>query len=984
MTGDTIGITKFVRGMVWHDIGKPFHLGTGGHIWLGYWLLREAGCSGESLLALAHGGGNWDNLKGALKPYFEEQHTPNTLPAMLILANPLDRLSASVYSLLSRRFERQNFLDEKTPLFHAWQNPFSRLPMYSNDLERRFIVRESYDNAQVPHRRDEQLDNPSRDRLIDVLPDGWDQYIDRELLDNATRADTALEAASQENANGQALIQTLLRFQAQYPERTHLPANDTTLQEHCRLGGALAFVLHRNLEQTQSAWLTRRMWLEKGKGGNKYRLGFPDGPNTADEIHTYLKDKNGWTEAQRVACSHLDASLVRIAFEGQRELFENAVRVDDLLGARALTERFLDRFEEQLAHVLGVEDLMWSSEGDNRQCLLTLHRSQFDLFYVLPPHPTGDSVTTIEEAVHSAYEGALEKIVDKLLEDLEEDFGKAVGDGELSFDDEAEEALCDQLRALSYRVRILDLDVAPAYEVDTFADFTSEYGTALVNNFSDSREYPIVPAADLPFQAESEEDVQLPADKTCDVCGNHPILEPFVELLDDEKWKPYVQKVAHHFREEPERPCISCIARRILSHGAVSRETPGLEEMVTWDDEIDPPCKLRARLPDEIKDLQTEQGMKIPNPPPSLVTSVEFEDDDDFLDLGAAYARYRRGGTGKLLYDEPPELFPTIGYAADANSNVILLALQPTSMLDKTYNYTCSAYAIGNPQRKVKKGFRRPEDDKGRWQASVALIYRWVQANQGEDLAKNMIAIKPHLARVLERIRHIRDFYRTLKVELEAEPMRVLPLDVNFPTLRLLLPADQLDQALHVLDRVVTESLFSATHYEDWEDRREAHEQILKLIVPDLLHGAVVLFKQKFPLYLALEAERDVFHQLAISDPKEPPDKRCYPSNSQWYGFRLGFSDLRSSLSEVGPIQAEVAYADLGEVLELADPMKGVDRRTVLQHKATADYISPELAEARTWVRTRRVGTFRPEQAEALSETSLFPPVHFIKRAIRR
>lgn len=840
------------------------------------------------------------------------------------------------------------------------------MPIYSEALEKHFIVRESYDNPQVPCRRDEQLDNPLRDQLVDTLPDDWRSHIDREWLNNATRSETALEAEPRKDADGQTLIQTLLRFQTQYPERTYPPANDTTLGEHCRLSGALAFVLYRNLEEAEGPWLGQQVWLESQGNSNRYLLGVLERSEAAKEIHTYLKDTNGWTKAQKVACSHLDASLVRIAFEGHRELFENAVRVDDLLGARALTERFLDQFEKQLADALGVPDLMWPSEGDSRRCLLTIHRSQFDLFYVLPPHPTGDGVTTIEEAVHSAYRESLKKIGDELLADLRRDFRKAVDVGVLSFGNDAKQALREQLRALSYRVRILDLDVTPADDAETFADFTSAYGNVLVNTFSDSREYPIVPVADLPLQAESEEDVRLPADETCDVCGNHPFFEPFVELLDDEEWKPYVQKAVHHFREEPERPCISCIARRILSHGVVAEETLWLKEMINWTDgETKTPRKLIAKT-----------TKKSPALPPFLTTSAEFKNEDDFLDLGAAYARYRRRDGHHRL-----ELFPTLGYAADANSNVVLLALQSTKMLQKAYDYTPSVEEIGHLPEAVKSGDRALESDRERWQASVSLIYHWAKANQPE-IAENMLAVKPHLARVMERIRRLRIFYRDLKEALETEPMRILPLDVDFPILRLLLPADRLDQALRVLDRVVTESLFSATHHKNLTDRQQTHE-LLKLIVPDLLHGAVVLFKQKFPLYLALEAERDVFHQLEASDPKEPAGQRTRPANSQWYGFRLGFSDLRGSLSQVGPLHAEVTYENLGRVLDLVDK---VDRRTVLQYKQTSDYISPELAGAQAMVRTRRVRGLKSEHIKALNDEreAIFKPVHFIKRAIRR
>jgi hypothetical protein len=964
MTDRTMDITTFVRGMVWHDVAKPFALGTSKHTPLGYWLLHQAGYD-EAWVAFIHGS-TGENLPKALKA------GGDALPAILLLTNPLDRIAASFYSLLSRRFRRTDFLgrseddvEKKYPLFHAWQNPFSRLPNYSEELERTFLIRESYDGAEVPHNRLEQLDKALREKLIAELPPSWDQLIEQEELSRATRADVALEASPDEEADGEALLRTLLPFQAQYPERTYPPANDTTLQEHCRLGGALAFVLYRNLEQARSPWLENAVWLESDGGGDRCLLGLLEDPANAERVCPVIGKDNDWTGVQEIACRNLSARLVRVAFEGHRDLFEHAVRVDDLLGARALTERFIDSFESKLAEVLGAPGLFWASEEDSRQCLLTIHRSQFDLFYLLPPYPTGDGVTTVEEAVHDAYEETLDEIVSELREGLKIDFQRAVNAGVLSFDADAEQALREQLRALSYRVRVLDLEVGPAGQFDAFADFTSAYGTALIDTFGASREYPVVPLGDLPLRAEAKDEVQLPADKTCDVCGNHPLFDPFVDLLDDVEWKSYVQKAVHHFREEPERPCISCIARRMLAHSRVAERTVWLSDMVEW-------AYARADQPGRVVAAQPKGGPALPS---ALVSSHQLESDDDFLDLGAAFARCRRDSEGYQL-----DLFPTISYAADRNGNVVLLALQHTDALDRTYDYAPSIDEIGQLPQAVRYGNRVPETDRERWQASVSLIYHWAKANDPE-VAESMLSVRPHLARVLERIRRLRIFYRDLKEALDAEPIRILPLDIDFPTLRLLLPADQLDQALRVLDQVVTESLLSATYFRDQEKRRQAHD-LLKLIAPEVLHGAAVLFKQKFPLYLALEAERDVFHQLAVLDRNESPAEEKRLQKTEWYGLRLGFSDLRGSLSEVGPLHAEVTYETLGEVLDLVDR---VDRATVLQYAQAAQYVSPELAQAKAIVRTRRLQPLELEHVEALSdEKKMFSPVYFIKRAIRR
>jgi hypothetical protein len=284
-------ITQFVRGMAWHDIGKPFHLGTSGHIWLGYWLLARAGYEGEALVALTHGGGRWSGgLRNVLEPYFDQGG--EDLPAALLLSNSVDQIAASFYSLLGRRIDLKEY-GKRNPLYHSWQNPFSRLPVHSEQLptcddriKRRFIVLEEEQGSREP-----RLDEPLRKRLVESLPPEWKKHIRREDLDEAVedkywdrktaRPQFALGAQRAE-AEGRALLKKVEKFLAHYPERTYPPANDTTLMEHNRLGAALAFVLYRNLERDASGawWLSSRIW----RSDEKYFLGTKGGE--AREVYT--------------------------------------------------------------------------------------------------------------------------------------------------------------------------------------------------------------------------------------------------------------------------------------------------------------------------------------------------------------------------------------------------------------------------------------------------------------------------------------------------------------------------------------------------------------------------------------------------------------------------------------------------------------------------------------------------------------------------
>jgi hypothetical protein len=141
----------------------------------------------------------------------------------------------------------------------------------------------------------------------------------------------------------------------------------------------------------------------------------------------------------------------------------------------------------------------------------------------------------------------------------------------------------------------------------------------------------------------------------------------------------------------------------------------------------------------------------------------------------------------------------------------------------------------------------------------------------------------------------------------------------------------------------------------------------------------VILFKHKFPLYLALEAERGILRQLKAK--RRPSKKTRLPNHSDWYGFCLGLSDLRGTLSEVGPVDAVVTYENLGQVLEL---VAHVDRPTLLQYAETRQYITGELAQSQALVRASRISRTQVRYVEELEKDALFDAVYFITRAIRR
>lgn len=874
----TIRITEFVRGLAWHDLGKPFALSTQRHAPLGYWLLQLGAATGEARVAWAHG--NPDNT--ALKGYL--QTLESSLPAVLLLSNSLDRLAASVYSFQTRDLART----VKIP-WHSRQNPFTRLP--------------------------EAL-TVGGPRLIDAIPQQWEDplwaaAINDPHLPGEWRA--ALTATAKQQAEGSPqtvaaplpagadALKVLRQAMTRFPERTYPAVNDTSLEQHGRLAGILGFVVYRNLEQDPAGKAT---WLEGAITLEGDTLSKPDNP-------------------QGAVREHLSASLLRITFEGIRQSFENAARVDDLLGALKLAERLRQHFKAALAEQLQAPEL-----GE----FLPISEGEFALSYLLPGNEAD-----LRAQVQQAYADAIQRLAAEVIaKRLRRDFPEA---------DAYRPDLEKQWLALPYGLRMLPV---PAPRDNRFDFFAAEYGKRLLQAYVESQTYAPVPEA-APAGLSSS---PLPVAETCDVCGTHPIWQPPAEMdeADQAEWPRRRNFAAHIFRGEREQICLSCAARRELAFGAVAKRLEAI---------VHPMLKPGAQA-GLWRAAQPETG---PALPPFLSAAVQLTASDDLADAGACFVRYHRtpNGVDKTEID----LFPTVSYAADANGNVVLLTLSPTPRLFEAYDY--------QPALKVCADHAQDDHDAELWQQAFADFIVSVEKEGKADMAP-LHTVEPHLARVMERSAWIQRFYAALEAQLSTaahegqRPMRVLPLGVDFPTLRLLLPADRLDDALRLLDQVVTETLFSATCNTKPEVRRKQHE-FLRLITPDLLHGAVILFKHKFPLYLALEAERALFRQLATS-------------KDAWYGFRLACSDLRGSLSEIGPLDATLTYGNLGEVLELVEK---VDRPTLLQYAETRQNVSAALAQAQAVVRANHIGRTQVGYVQRLAaDPALFDAVFFITRAIRR
>jgi|GEM_PF-1777315 len=882
----TIRITEFVRGLAWHDIGKPFALLTRRHAPGGYWLLQLGGATGEALVAWLHG----DPDKQLLKQYLQTPGLGPTLPTLLLLSNSLDRLAASVYSLQTRDLG-------KFASWHSLQNPFTRLPHQVVAEAPRTVTFE-----EIPTK----WETPLWEEAVAALPQEW-----RAVLTDAAKqqAEAQLQTGITPLPAAADGLEVLRRAMQRFPERTYPAVNDTSLEQHGRLAGILGFVVYRNLEQDpagKATWLEGAITLE-GETVHK-----PDDPGKAVR-------------------EHLSASLVRVTFDGVRQSFESAARVDDLLGALKLAERLRQNFKAALAKQLQAPDL---SE------FLVISEGEFELTYLLP-----GSENDLRAQVQQAYADAIQNLAGEVVRDrLRRDFPEA---------DAYRATLEAQWLALPYGLRVLF--VTPPVD-NSFKRFAAEYGKRLLQAYVNNQSYApvpeVVPAA-LP-------QAPLPVAETCDVCGMHPVWQPpaGLDTAAQAEWLRKRNFAAHIFRGGHEQICISCAARRELAFGAIAKR---LNDTVR-------PMLQRGETAGLWRATQPDSG---PTLPPLLAAAVQLSANDELADAGACFARYRRTASG--VNQTELDLFPTVSYAADANGNVVLLTLAPTAQLYAAYPYQAALEACAQ--------YAADGNDAGLWQKAYADFITAIEQD-GQADPTTLRTVEPHLARVMERSAWIQRFYAQLEEQLltaAAEgqrPMRVLPLEVGFPTLRLLLPADRLDDALRLLDQVVTETLLSATYTADPTARRKQHE-FLRLITPALLHGAVILFKHKFPLYLALEAERALFRQLAA-----PPKESEHASCSDWYGFRLAFSDLRGSLSEVGPLDATVTYGGLGEVLELVEC---VDRPTLLQYAETRQYLSPVLAQAQAVVRANHISRTQVEYVQRFeANPALFDVVYFITRAIRR
>ena len=911
-----IDVNTFVRGMAWHDVGKPFYLGGEEHSRLGYLWLEALGYPGEALVTLVH---HYDCLDKHLQRYWVVTKAPaKEAPALLVLSSALDLAASVTYSFMG-----QEPVEPKGETHHSWQNPFSRLPQVNLVFDSPFAVPlHQMESGEVRRRFAMYLKKCCSDET-------W-RVVSAALEEADLEANEWQLAGQVPDAGREPVLEALLDCTALYPERTYPPMNDTTLKRHAHLSGVLAFVLYRNLEARDPGFLSRKLTLR----GGQLRL------------NGRLVDKE---VGQSMAMQHLDGFLVRISLEGHRDLFANAVRLDDLHGARALAERTREALIVALAAQLGVPDLAQ---------FLPVSRTPFDVVYYLPASLGEEGV---HQVVQAAYDAAVDRLAGELIEELERDRDFRKAKQPLDWSSQRNE-LRRQLHSLIYGLSVLLVSVE---ERTNFDKFTAEFATALVKAYEKSlvtspfspREWRRV-QADLELPGGDEGSVH----EICQVCETHPVYQTFMQHMAEDN---YLRKAVHEFRGEPEPICVSCIARRILAHGVVRSEP--LEKMLHFDGQ---------------KTVTASKADDGPSLPPNLARSVTFATPDDHLDMGAAFVRQIRSKE-KRERDELLDVFPTVSYTADETGNVALLTLEPTEALFGCYDHAdLIAWLKEDKPNLEKLGIAyEARELREAFEATYVEYYRQVEKEK-PALTGEVTSVRPHLARVLSRIDQVNRFYAELRKKLESYPLRVLPIDTVYPTARLMVPADQIDAALQVLDRAIAEDLFSAPP----GTLDQAARAFLGHLVPPLLLGSVVVFKEKYPLYLALEAERVLMQRLREAPANQywgkPLDRQETPQPPDaWFGLRLGLCDLRGTLAERGPWQGQILWKGLGEVVDVE---KNVDRVTVLRKGILEqDAEMKPLADALALIRASVVPATDLRTVERLENPALFRPVLFLKRLTR-
>ncbi|MBW1947044.1 MAG: hypothetical protein JRI33_03815 [Deltaproteobacteria bacterium] len=285
---------------------------------------------------------------------------------------------------------------------------------------------------------------------------------------------------------------------------------------------------------------------------------------------------------------------------------------------------------------------------------------------------------------------------------------------------------------------------------------------------------------------------------------------------------------------------------------------------------------------------------------------------------------------------------------------------------------------------------RAGDSDLERFEAAlVAYVAGLTETDVQNGFRDEALRARPHLARVLTRIRWIDEFFRNSpRILVDKGGIRTLTLEDAYPHLVVAVPATDLIRALRILHYSMTHNLFSSTLYGEEPPfpnpsayieatsrrlREELSLELLRQILPPVLLGTVVIFKEKQPLYHVLASARKVIDHLESNF-------------SQYPGFLLGLTDWRRCLGAMTEEQArDVLTINFCELYHILDIENQVSRRalTSLSQTARGDWGSfPELFEAMLAIKQTRQAW--PDRVrETLGQKNLFDAMCFLKTAAK-
>ena len=1023
-----------------HDLAKPFFLGRERHAPAGFFLLTGGGETTAGLYALLHHAHTIGLEKVAqfLLDWHDLKNDGDSLqvPIWVFLSPWLDQLAASTYSGATR--------DPKSQNIWSFQNPFSRLP--------RLAKVKTYGIQNLTEVQKDLWQEAGLDRVY-----SWDEM--KKISEN-------FDDSSSHSSSHQKIKQNLEKHALQlrdyverhrellparlFPERTYPSANDTPLLEHGQLTAALALVVGGNILLQRSSGFNRQVIITKQSGDQITVAGI-----MAAQFH--------WDDYKKLALQHLQGRLVRISFAWYEELFQRAIRLDDIhgvknflaaAGEKRLMQRFKDNFHKEIGALFGADQHV-------APALEPLNDFPFDLVYLLPVMVQEEQ---IKDVVRQAYAEAVKTLTKNLQDEYEHDFNGIEDIPKLDFFE-----LQNQLLAFAPFCYVEEVKVDSAAE--------SEPGEGLDRAKRSLSEQTLEAYRRL-WQAgkvsRSEAELRLtsvpsiPAPERCEVCGLHGVFEEFYRkyeefLQSDPSAAQIMEKVIYGHKEEPEKLCQACLGRRLWSHGEVQE------------------CWLRDMLEPEEKNgtvlvrLKTDPVLA---PPPKLLPRLEIPKEGDLPeDMGAAFVRCREGRL---------QVYPTLAAAADADGNLALLSLSPNwgqailaelsrargaaealhcafSSLEKwAESHSNLSSIIEDWKRKISSGTpaeltgtknqcchiwdylktwpnpiswhplapladlvtrlnpldpaAEPDEVRGvigaiikNWEEFLkpyytksgasdlerfeAALVEYIAGLTGQDVQDGFrdeaLIARPHLARVLTRIRWVHEFFQDLpQVLADKGGIRTLTLESAYPRLVVAVPAADLLLALRILHYTLAKNLFSSTLYSDEppcptaaaladEAARQRREtlslKLLEQILPPVLLGTVVIFKERQPLYHILATARRVTDYLA-----QQHDSYC--------GILLGLTDWRRCLGAMTPEQArEIFPLDFVELYHLLDNESQIARRPLFSLAQAAEDEwgqFPEYRSATLAIKQRRQ-QWPDLVRDLLQEQKLFDALVFLKRTAK-